>query len=730
MPARSALLQSTLLIGLAAVALPSLLISEPPRSGPLGRDGLLLTLTVLEVAWLSFLLPFGVSRKTGMSPRQVSAHLGALASGGVVLALPILILAGRLGGGSTSFLIGSQALAAAVAAVAIPCLSSTRAGRDISFLGAAILITLLPPFVSLAAGDLLGKSPDGLLAALSPLFALARAYPDRGPWEAVAIFGGAAGILWLVRQGRLREAGVVGIAAICALSLTGLSHAAAPGGMADRPGSRSTAAEDGPELLGISSPLGGRFRPGGWAAATVTFRNTREAPLEGNLILRVGGVEYPRALRIPGNETVAVDFVLLLPDERPAPRAIFRTPEADVSLPKVEEGLLHLFRSLQPSEPLIGWAGGSPVLKILEGISAAQVTLPESVGPRWEALDPVDLVVVTGRLGGRMTRTIRDWQLHGGVVLSLSEEASVDLGAPLPGPGEEMAVRRRGKGLLGTMDLEGAEDRGVLFQKARDLLRSGSSRRSRPGSSVADLFGAPRHGASALRRVAAWLLGFAALGVALSGLLFRRLRLPAQGALAAAAIATLPWVVPSPVVVERITVLSGSAGSTALVREDLIRVATLGPREGIRIQGIPGSLPVPMGALAGLSLSADGTWTALVSPGSERIFLLPGEETLGGVVEMRVSPEGEMKIGNRTDLPLEEAGIIRFGRYHPTGGFAPGETRVASLQGDGLALPRDLRTILQNPPEILFAARVRLPLTPPPDPAAAPPPPPPAHQIN
>ncbi|MCZ6601610.1 MAG: hypothetical protein O6952_01240, partial [Planctomycetota bacterium] len=102
---RTAAFQIGLLVLLSGAALPSLWLENPPSDGPLARDGLLLTLTLLEVLWVGLLLPLAIGDDENEPRRLASLLLGAL-----ILSLPILLLTGRTAAISTAFILGSQAL--------------------------------------------------------------------------------------------------------------------------------------------------------------------------------------------------------------------------------------------------------------------------------------------------------------------------------------------------------------------------------------------------------------------------------------------------------------------------------------------------------------------------------------------------------------------------------------------------------------------------------------------
>lgn len=658
MAVRSYLFQSGLLVALALLTLPSLLASKALGSGPLARDALPLTLTLLEVIWIPLLLPFTLPPRRG--GRGEAARLVSLSAGLLLLALPILIFVGRQGGVSTAYLLGTQLLIFVVTAFVIIIIRTAKGACAPGplFLSGALLVGFVPPFVERVAEDLLGRTPGGIAAAISPISALAHAYPDRVPWSALGVMGIGAGIAALGGLG-LRRAGpaVAGVLLFGAILIGGRSGEIPP---ADPPTL---------ETVRVSSPLGGIFRPGGWTRGEVLLRNRGASPLGGELIIRVGGIRYPRAVQIPPGKMATVGFLFFLAEDRPSFRALFRREGVEVALPELEEALLHLFRPLEEGKALIGWAGDAPgpARKIVEGISAAQVSLPDSLAGTWQALDAVDLVVVTGRIGGRLTGMVREWQLHGGALLSLSQESSVDLGAPLPEEGEGIAVRRRGRGLIGTMDLEGARDRGALFQEARRVLHPGGRSTRLPPASVGRLFGTPRHEAGARHAGAGWIIALAALGVGTSAFTGRRVRLGVQVALAAGALATIPWVATSGFVVDEVRILSGSSGSSALSRTSLLRVAAVGYGGTARLPGDNGSLALPAGPIEGLTLSAAGEWSFPLVRGAERIFLRPGEELLPGVIEISRGKGGEVRVRNGTPLSLDDGVIVQGDGATPLG---------------------------------------------------------------
>lgn len=712
MAVRSFLFQSSLLVVLTALTLPSLLAGDPPRSGLLSRDGLLLTLTVLEVVWIGLLLPLALPGVVSVGRLGKGVHLAAAAAGAIVLSLPIVLLAARSAGIAPAFVVGSQAAVVAVAALAVPCLSGHGRAAGRLYVPCALLVGLLPPFIGRVAEDILGAAQGGLLANVSPVSGIVRAYPDRSPVAVLALIGAAAAIAWLVRFGLFRRAaGPVAASMIAALLI----------GSAVRP--PPPAAPDLPEVVRVTSPLEGVFRPGGWGAASVRLRNGSAAPIDGDMIVRVGGIDYPRSIELRSGETGGVDLLFYLPDERPAFQAHLRAGGRDLPLPELEEALLRLFRPLHPGKAAIGWAGPipDPARKIVEGISATQISIPDSIGSGWEAIGALDVVVVAQRVGDRLARALQEWQVHGGSVLCLSQESSVALGAPLPRPGEGIAVRRRGRGRIGTLDLGGEEGRGVLFEKARRLLRMGVRPSPPPPDALRGLFGSPRYAASRRRIAAGWAIAVAALGVAASGLVFRRFRLAGQAALSAAAVATLPWVVPFPVVADGLTVLHGSDGSDVLARTRVVRIAALAPRSALRIPADPEAVPVPAGRCPGLSLSAEGEWTVPLSRGSEAIFLRRGLENLPGVITFLGTGEA-IGISNRTSLGLGGTILIVKGRGYPLGSVGPGEKAFADHGSGGLPLRQviplslgmDAAALLDSgllTPETgpLLAARIRFP---------------------
>ena len=284
---------------LSAAALPSLLLEHPPGGGPLARDALPLSLTLLEVLWVGLLLPLAIGDDERGPRRLASLLVGAL-----ILVLPLLLLTGRTAAISTAFILGSQALVAAVAFLGYSCLAG-RGGRRLPFLQGALIVAFVPPFVDLMGEDLLGQIPSRITAAISPIAALHRAYPDQGPWAAVALFGVCSAIALVARRAALR-AGAFGA---CLISAALLMTGSAPGsghGDADL------------RLRRVDAPLAGWYRSGEWAAATAVFENGSGGLLEGEVVVRLGEIEYTRSIRLPGGQTVAIEYLFLMPPGRPS----------------------------------------------------------------------------------------------------------------------------------------------------------------------------------------------------------------------------------------------------------------------------------------------------------------------------------------------------------------------------------------------------------------------------
>ncbi|MCZ6691025.1 MAG: hypothetical protein O7H41_15665 [Planctomycetota bacterium] len=663
---RTAAFQIGLLLLLSGAALPSLLLENPSSDGPLARDELPLTLMLLEVLWVGLLLPLAIGDDEREPRRLASLLLGAL-----ILSLPILLLTGRIAAISTAFILGSQALVAGVALIGFVCLAG-RGGRRLLFLQGALIVAFVPPFVDQMGEDLLGQIPSRITAAVSPVAALCRAYPDQGPWAAVALFGIGSVFALVARRATLRPVSL----AACLISAALLMVGSAP---------RSNHGEAGLRLQRVEASLDGWYRSGEWAAATAVFENGSTGLLEGDVVVRLGEIEYTRSIRLPAGQTVAIQYLFLMPPGRPSFRVLFRGRDGEFALAEIEEQLHRLFRPLEPAQALIAWTEDAPAAarKILEGISAAQTTIPSGWGGSWQGLEPVDLLVVSGRIGGRMTEAVRRWQLTGGTVLSLSEEASIDLGAPLPAPGEGIAAWRRGRGIIATMDLQASSDRGELFRRAREALEIGVRPERRPPREAAKLFGAVRHERASRRLGAGWVIGLAAFGVVSCGLLSRRFRLPLQIVVSICAIATLPWVVPASLVVDELTVISGSSGSSAASRETILRIASIGPGRSISFASAGEGVARPVGTVPNLRTSGSGQWTLPVSRSHASLFIFSGEQQLGGRIVWSRESTGDVHVRNDTDRSLEGAILVEGNRSFLIGDLPSGEEAIVDAGGEG-----------------------------------------------